>query len=84
MSGSELNKEYDKINKLQSKLTDEFIAAGRGHELPSVIRHQTDPLSIRHQELNKKYDAVRSEMQLRYGPSLIGHLPKGFGPRKFR
>ncbi len=82
MTAGQINKELDALEAEDSKLTDAFIAAGRGAERPTDRANKTDPLSIRAREISDRLDALRSEGKARYGPGLTGHLPaKGFGPR---
>lgn len=45
MTASQINKTLDKLDKAYDKLTDAFIAAGRGYELPSETRTKHDPLA---------------------------------------
>lgn len=82
MTAGQINKELDKLDKLSSKLTDEFIAAGRGRERPSEIIHMTDPLAVRQQELWDRYRAPRIEIKQRYGPGDPSRLPSGFKRRR--
>ncbi len=82
MTAGEINKALDRIDAASSKLTSEFIAAGRGHERPSEYLKMNDPLANRAKELFNQRSALQMEKELRYGPGAPSRLPKGFGPRK--
>jgi hypothetical protein len=82
MTAGEINKALDKIDAESSKLTRQFIDAGRGHERPSEYLRMSDPLAMKAQELHKKRTALAIERDMRYGPGAPSRLPKGFGPRK--
>jgi len=80
MTSSEINKALDRADRVSSKLTDEFIAAGRGTERPSETWKLTDPLAQRYKELSDVRSELRREVERRYGPSAPRRLPRGFGP----
>ena len=84
MTASQINKALDRIDKIRSKITDEFIATGRGHELPSETRHKTDPLALRSLEVQEAQWQFQREIERRYGPKAPHRLPsgRGFGPRE--
>lgn len=81
---SKINAALDRLDKLSSANTDDFINAGRGHERPSeyLRADRTDPLSRRAQELYSAESAIRYEINRRYGPGAPSRLPRGFGPIK--
>jgi hypothetical protein len=83
MSAGEINKALDAIDAQVSKLTQEFIDAGRGHERPSEYLKMNDPLANRAKDLYNKRSALQIEKDMRYGPGAPSRLPKGrgFGPR---
>lgn len=81
MSAGQINKELDKLDKEDTRINDELIAAGRGSERPSDMRGKTDPLSKRFWDNVNRRAALRDEITARYGPSAPSRLPKGFGPR---
>lgn len=80
MSGPEINKALDRLDKLDSKFTEDMIAAGRGYERFSDWSMMTDPLALHGLDLFRQRMALRAEMERRYGPGTPGRLPKGFGP----
>jgi hypothetical protein len=82
MLAHEINKELESLRKLRAKLTDKYIAAGRGHERPSDRVGKTDPLSLEAEALEARRSALYIEAELRYGPGFHGTLPRGAGPRK--
>lgn len=47
LSPAELTKRIAKADEISSALCSEFIAAGRGYELPSETITKTDPLALR-------------------------------------
>lgn len=79
---SKINSMLDRLRRLDSKLTDQFITAGRGHETASEIHMKSDPLA---QEARKIFQArmvLDVEIYRRYGPGAPSRLPsRGFGPR---
>lgn len=78
MTAGQINKELDRLDKLSSKLTDEFIAAGRGYERPSETWKLNDPLAERYKQISSAYSDLRSEISRRYGPGAPSRLPRGF------
>jgi hypothetical protein len=80
MSASQINKALDRLDKQSSKVTDEFIDAGRGRERPSEIRQMTDPLARRYMAVADAQHELRAEIARRYGPGAPSRLPRGFGP----
>jgi hypothetical protein len=82
MTAGEINKELDALRDRSSDLTDRFIAAGRGHELPTETHEKTDPLALERKQIGRRFDALRDEKERRYGPGSPSHLPSDFGPRK--
>ena len=81
-SPSKINTALDRLEKLSSALTDEFIAAGRGYEKPSETETLSDPLAERYKRIQRAQSMLRIEIALRYGPGAPRRLPRGFGPRK--
>jgi len=75
LTPSEINRRLDRLDKLSSKLTDEFIAAGRGHELPSETFTKTDPLAERKKRVWSESDALHREISRRYGPGAPSRMP---------
>jgi hypothetical protein len=85
MTAGAINKERDKLRLMRSALTDEFIAAGRGHERPSDQESMSDLLVLRSRAVDARYDALSTEVEHRYGPRAryLDSLPtRGFGPRR--
>lgn len=82
MTAGQINKALDKLDKDSSKLTDEFIAAGRGHETYAETRTKSDPLAVRQIENLNQRNTLRREIERRYGPGAPARLPRGFGPIK--
>jgi len=84
MSGAEINKELDRLDKANRIIIDEMIEAGRGYENSSqtyALGKGHDPLTDRFIENGDRRRALRIEMELRYGPGTPSRLPRGFGPR---
>jgi lysophospholipase L1-like esterase len=88
MTAGEINKELDKIDRIDSGITERFINAGRGHERPSEIRNMIDPLALEHNALADRRRDLRFEIERRYGPGAPSRFPmdpkhRGFWkPRK--
>jgi hypothetical protein len=86
MTAGELNKALDRCDKWRSRLCDEMIEAGRGHETPHDYMRKDDPLSNSIQRAEEQRRAIRYEMERRYGPECPHHLPTTgrvkFGPLK--
>jgi hypothetical protein len=80
--GSKINVELDRLDKESSKLTEEFIATGRGYEKPSETWTKDDDLAHRYKAISRRQAALRNEIEQRYGPGAPSRLPRGFGPRK--
>jgi hypothetical protein len=70
MTASQINKELDKLSAMDSTLTDEFIAANRGHETAFQIMKQTDPLSMRFRSIVERKWTLLAEVERQYGPGL--------------
>ena len=75
MTNGEINRRLDSLDKQASKLTQDFIDAGRGHERPSEIRNQNDALSKRWIKIADEQRALYIEAERRYGPGFISRLP---------
>ncbi len=83
MTATQINRELDRLDQERSKLTDQFIELGRGHERASETAKKDDPLSLAWRSISDRHQALRIEIELRYGPGAPSRLPtKGFGPRK--
>jgi hypothetical protein len=80
MTAGELNKELDRLDKINSQLMHEMVAAGRGNERPSEYLKMDDPLANKLRAEYQKRMQIRNEMERRYGPGAPSRLPKGFGP----
>lgn len=79
---SKINTTLDRLDKLNSTLVDEFIAAGRGHETPSETWKLNDPLAERYKRISRAQDTLRNEIRSRYGPGAPSRLPRGFNARR--
>ena len=84
MTGSQINRELDRLDRESSKATDELIEAGRGNERISETVQKDDALSQRVTRILDRQRSLRAEIQARFGPGAPGRLPRGFGPRKVR
>lgn len=82
MTAGEINKALDRLDKLDSQLTREFIEAGRGNERPSDWADKHDPLTERWRAMYRERMDLRNEAERRYGPGVPSRLPKGFGPMR--
>jgi hypothetical protein len=80
MTASEINRELDALAKKNQKLTDLFIAAGRGYERPSETWEKNDPLAVRYKVISSRRMDLHNEVQRRMGPGAPSRLPRGFGP----
>lgn len=80
MTAGEINAELDRLDKASSKLTDQFIAAGRGHERPSEIVRMSDPLARKYTANADRRMDLRHQIERRMGPGATRRLPRGFGP----
>ena len=83
MSAAAINRELDKLDKIRSKLGDEMIATGRGHETWSEKMSKnpatSDDLTIAYQVVSARAGDLRRQVERRAGPGMK-RLPKGFGP----
>lgn len=78
MTGGQINKSLDKLSLESSKINDKFISSGRGQEKPSEILTKSDSLSLAYRLNNEKMNALRNEMERRYGPGVPNRLPHSF------
>ncbi len=81
MSAAAINAEIESIDKKWSKIIDEMIEAGRGHEKHSETLTKSDPLSLKFLALSDRRGMLSYEVTRRAGPGMY-RLPKGFGPMK--
>lgn len=82
MTAGQINRELDRLDELRSRLNDEMIDVGRGHERPSDYMRKQDPLSRKFQALFDRRTALGVEVHARYGPGAPSRLPaRGFGRR---
>ena len=65
MTKGQLEKAYLHARAEMSRVNDELIAAGRGHELASETRKQTDPLSERWRVCDDRLFTITSEASRR-------------------
>lgn len=82
MTPGEINKELDRLDRQASKVCDQFIAAGRGHERPSEYLKKDDPLSLEAKRISDRQHQLRVEIARRYGPGAPSRLPRGFKGQK--
>ena len=82
MTAGQINKELDRLDAENSKITDEMIEAGRGNETASETWTKTDPLAMRWRRVADRRMDLRNEISQRYGPGAPSRLPKGFKPRR--
>lgn len=82
LSASQINHELDSLHKKRSKINEEMIAAGRGHETWVETAKKTDPLALKHNAIADRMRDLRWEIERRYGPGAPSRLPRGFGPIK--
>lgn len=80
MSGPQINKALDRLDKLDSKFNRAMIKDGRGDERFSEWSNYTDRLSRMGLSLYHMRMDLRNEIARRYGPGAPSRLPKGFGP----
>jgi hypothetical protein len=80
MTAGEINKELDKLEEQNSKLTQRMIDAGRGYERPSEYLRMTDPLSMKLRKNSDRRMILRIQIERRYGPGAPRRLPREFGP----
>lgn len=81
MSASEINKALVKVDAEGSKITHQFIEAGRGNERPSEYLKLDDPLSRKALANYRLRMDIVNEIERRAGPGMRT-LPRGFGPIK--
>lgn len=84
MTPGMLNRELDSLATRSELATDAMIEAGRGHWKHSDIvlaADGGDALCQRYVEIHKRQQALRAEIDARYGPGAPHRLPKGFGRR---
>jgi hypothetical protein len=74
-SAGRINRALDTAERERARLCDEFIAAGRGHELPSETRAKSDPLALRYCDAEDRFLELRREVARRYGPGAPRRLP---------
>lgn len=79
MSAAAINNELDRLGSANTKLADEFIAAGRGYETREETYRRRDPLAMKFNAITDRISALRNEVERRAGPGVY-RLPKGFGP----
>lgn len=82
MQAGAINRELDRLDLQNRRLTDAFIEAGRGDERPSETLRKdpaTDPLAAKYQTLSARRAELRHEVARRAGPG-VNRLPRGFGP----
>lgn len=82
MPAAQLNRELDRLDALNGKLTDEFIQAGRGSERASETLAKDDPLARRYIAIWSRRKDLQHEIERRYGPGAPSRLPRGFRPLK--
>lgn len=83
MTAGQINRELDLIDETISKLTDAFIAAGRGEETSSQTAKLKDPLANAFNAQSSRRIELRLEIEHRWGPAAPSRLPgRGFGPRR--
>ena len=84
MSAAAINSELDKLDKLSSKINDEMIAVGRGHERWSdtagLNPATADDLTLAWQAVSSRRSDLRRQIERRMGPGATSRLPRGFGP----
>lgn len=82
MTGAELNRELDRLDRERIAVVDALIKAGRGDESFSDIAKKSDTLSRRWQAESARRADVRAEITRRYGPDAPSRLPRGFHAAK--
>lgn len=75
---SKINAMLDRLDRLNRKLVDRFIAEGRGHERPSETWQLDDPLAQEYKRISRSQDVLRDEISHRYGPGAPSRLPSSF------
>lgn len=96
MSNSEIKKENEKLSEISSKLADELIAEGRGHQSNSQAAAGADPLSRRVKEVIDRRSQLLVECGLRgvqspsklpmgrLGSARLKSLPEGYATDTFQ
>jgi hypothetical protein len=82
MTAGEINRQLEKVDAEISKLNSEMIAAGYGHVKYWDTEKEAPKFWPRFKALHDRRQALRTEIELRYGPGAPSKLPRGFGPRK--
>lgn len=80
MTAGEVNKELDRLYKIDSQLTDEMISAGRGHERPSDYwpPKPGDTLAEQKRQVYDRMSALRWQIEKEYGPGAPSRFPSGW------
>lgn len=65
MTGGQLEAELDKLGKESSKIADEFISSGRGHEKYQETMQKYDPLAQKFKIVHERQNALYFEIQKR-------------------
>lgn len=65
MTNAEIKREKEKLDREMSKITDEMIAAGRGHERTDETFRKDDPLALRFRAASQRHGRLTNEAQLR-------------------
>ena len=78
MTPAQINRELDALDARRDRNTDAFIAAGRGEERPSEYLRKDDALSREARAIFDRSNALRAEIERRYGPGAPSRLPRGF------
>lgn len=83
MTQGQINAELEKLSGIRSKLGQQMIDDGRGHERPTDMVGKTDPLSLAIFAVSDRQGDLQSEIRTRAGPGNY-KMPAGrmFGPRK--
>lgn len=81
----QLEKKLKKLEVESSKITDQFIAAGRGHERPSEAFKKSDPLSLAWLDnFNKREDVKAAIRALKGDFTMRRYNPKLSRAEKFK
>jgi hypothetical protein len=70
-----INNELDRLDKISSRLTDKFIAAGRGYEKPLETLSMNDSLALEYKKNLVWREELRNEIARRWGPNPPRRLP---------
>lgn len=84
MTAGQINAALDRLDQINTRLVDAFIAAGRGRWRASEIYEAAkrgDGMSVEQVAVWDRGHVLRNEIQRRYGPGAPSRLPRGFGPR---